>query len=406
MVNFDLGKDKMLISTPKQIITYKNDMRIIVFSENLLFNSGGAEVYALKTAEMLKYRLGYNETILLTYKYLNKKKVSSVDILKKHDIRYIEVKKINTFYVTSFIKFFVRLYNFIQIHCIVKKRDIFINCAVNRLIGPRKSYNVHIIHFPVRPYFSWIPIKALAFFFDKQYSSSYRFFLSNSKFTNKYLKEYWNIDGEVVYPPSSVIAEIEEDIEFLSKKQRIIIVGRIVPDKKIDEMIDIYLNNKIYNTGYHLLVVGNTDTEFNWYLNRLKEKINGHDEISIHTDVGITELKQYYLESEIFWHAKGIGVKDVNPLEMEHFGMTTVEAMACGCVPVVINKAGQKEIVEHGVSGYLWNTLDELLYYSMKVIQSDQLRKSLAFGARDSVRKFSIEYHEQKYSKIISSLSS
>jgi glycosyltransferase involved in cell wall biosynthesis len=38
--------------------------------------------------------------------------------------------------------------------------------------------------------------------------------------------------------------------------------------------------------------------------------------------------------------------------------------MAAGCVPVVVNKGGQPEIVEHGKNGFVWNTLDELKAYS------------------------------------------
>ena len=40
----------------------------------------------------------------------------------------------------------------------------------------------------------------------------------------------------------------------------------------------------------------------------------------------------------------------------EHFGITTVEAMAAGCVPVVIDKADQREIVRHVTDGYRWTT--------------------------------------------------
>jgi hypothetical protein len=57
-------------------------MHIVIFSENLLLeDSGGAEVYALKLAEILKYRLSYNTT-LLTYKYINKKTMQVRHILK------------------------------------------------------------------------------------------------------------------------------------------------------------------------------------------------------------------------------------------------------------------------------------------------------------------------------------
>ncbi len=71
---------------------------------------------------------------------------------------------------------------------------------------------------------------------------------------------------------------------------------------------------------------------------------------------------------------------------MEHFGIVTVEAMSAGCVPVVIRRGGQGEIVEHGVSGFLWNTLDELESYTARLIADPDLcaRMSAAARARSS----------------------
>jgi len=63
-------------------------------------------------------------------------------------------------------------------------------------------------------------------------------------------------------------------------------------------------------------------------------------------------------------HASGYGESvSRNPIRFEHFGITTVEGMAAGAVPVVIGKAGQTEIIRHDVDGYLWHSLGELARY-------------------------------------------
>jgi len=43
----------------------------------------------------------------------------------------------------------------------------------------------------------------------------------------------------------------------------------------------------------------------------------------------------------------------------EHFGITIVEAMSAGCVPVVHDSGGPKEIV-NGERGFRWQNLEEI----------------------------------------------
>jgi hypothetical protein len=57
--------------------------------------------------------------------------------------------------------------------------------------------------------------------------------------------------------------------------------------------------------------------------------------------------------------------------------------MSMGCVPIVIRRGGQPEIVEPGRSGYLWDSEDELESYTRRLIESDGLRRELALSAVD-----------------------
>ena len=68
--------------------------------------------------------------------------------------------------------------------------------------------------------------------------------------------------------------------------------------------------------------------------------------------------------------------------------MSTVEAMAAGCVPIVVNRGGQREIVEHGVSGFLWDSIDDLEKYTLSLMLDDQLRQSMSEAARARAQKF------------------
>lgn len=75
--------------------------------------------------------------------------------------------------------------------------------------------------------------------------------------------------------------------------------------------------------------------------------------------------------------------------------MSTVEAMAAGCVPIVIGKAGQTEIITHGQNGFLWKRLDDLKHYSFKLIRHEAFRQDLALSAIARSRHFSQQVFEQ-----------
>ena len=65
--------------------------------------------------------------------------------------------------------------------------------------------------------------------------------------------------------------------------------------------------------------------------------------------------------------------------------------MSAGCVPLVINKGGQPEIVQHGVSGFVWENLGELKMYTEMVMRDEHMRAQLAEAARARAAFFSRE---------------
>ncbi|AOI45111.1 hypothetical protein WI23_04425 [Burkholderia oklahomensis C6786] len=79
---------------------------------------------------------------------------------------------------------------------------------------------------------------------------------------------------------------------------------------------------------------------------------------------------------------------------MEHFGMTTCEAMAAACVPVVMPQGGQREIVDDGINGYYFRNADELIARTETLMAMFGHRdmEMLATRAREDVRRYSLPH--------------
>lgn len=353
-------------------------MEILVYSENLLGSSGGAEIYALKLAEILSEN---NLVSVLTVCNDSEANKAPENVLKKYNIKHLNVKTVYFKHKkNNYLELLNRVALWLKIGKIAKKCDIFLNCSHNRLIGFRKIQCVHLVHFPMNNYCHFLPA-FIGKFMNNWYRKSYKLFISNSEFTKYHLLKEWNRESIVLNPPI-VMSAVSADV-LNSKKKQILMVGRIVKDKKLIEMIDFFysVKDKKEFEDYTLLIVGNRDLSEIEYFNLLCSR-QIPNRIRIVTDVSFDTLVNFYRESEFFLHAKGFMEDEFeNPILMEHFGMTTVEAMANGCIPIVINKAGQKEIVENGKSGFLWNTLTELADSLSYIIGNDSLKKTLQINA-------------------------
>jgi glycosyltransferase involved in cell wall biosynthesis len=122
-------------------------------------------------------------------------------------------------------------------------------------------------------------------------------------------------------------------------------------------------------------------------------------------NLDLASLKRLYEKAKIFWHAAGYGEdEDMRPELSEHFGIVTVEAMASGCIPIVINKGGQPEIVRHGVNGFVWDTLKEVEEYTTLVSRDDLLRKRMSDAARSHAQLYSRREFVNGYAKHVMSM--
>ena len=158
-------------------------------------------------------------------------------------------------------------------------------------------------------------------------------------------------------------------------------------------------NNK--SSGWSLHLVGSASAGDINYLQDLKKMAAGL-EVNFYPNLGYDDLIKLYGKASLYWHAAGFGEDD--PTKMEHFGIATVEAMAAGCVPVVIRQGGQIEIVDNGKNGFLWNSLQELEDQSFRLMIDQKLWKALSSASIIKSRNFSRKSFESNIKKLITSI--
>lgn len=208
----------------------------------------------------------------------------------------------------------------------------------------------------------------------------------NSEFTQENSLENWPAKSVVIYPPVDV-----KKIKPLKKEKYILSVGRFfgyLKDKKhgllIEAFKSLFKDAKPKDWSLHL--AGSASDGDIKYLSELQSQAKGFP-ITFYPNIEYKDLIKLYGQASIYWHAAGYQEDD--PTKMEHFGIATVEAMAGGCIPVVINRGGQTEIVGDDVSGYLWDSLEKLRTLTIKLIHEEDLRKRLSQNALNRSKYFS-----------------
>lgn len=152
-------------------------------------------------------------------------------------------------------------------------------------------------------------------------------FISNSVIVQERITKYYSAKSDIIYPPVDTdrFAVGEEADYYLAG-------GRLVPYKRFDLVVEAF--NRL---GRKLKIFG-TGPEYKTL------RAQAHSNIEFVGKVSDQDLVKLYQGAIAF----------INP-QVEDFGITMVEAMACGRPVVAYNAGGAKEIITPGVTGELFH---------------------------------------------------
>lgn len=237
---------------------------------------------------------------------------------------------------------------------------------------------------------------------------SYDVITANSHYTKEWIQRRWGRDAEVVYSACDAVGA--GDV----KEKAILHVGRFSGDdgpevhhKRQDFLLEAFRAlESMRREGWRLHFAGSvlSNESSKGFAARLMETARGLP-VSFHFNADLETLRGLYRRAAIYWHATGYGF-DVEeyPAKQEHFGMTTVEAMSAGAVPVVLNSGGQREIVTHGSDGFLWEDLGGLSDYTLRLARDEPLRAEMSTRAHLSSARFSRTKFTESVNRIVERL--
>lgn len=281
---------------------------------------GGAERVIAKLEQLY----GFSEIYTLT------------NIMKKSDLYNITQEKpvVVQSTILQYSKKFFRLFFFTFHYFISKikidsstKTIISSSHAVAKGISKSSENQLHISYFQARNFkYIWddAPLYFGKFLFlvkplinylqkiDFKQAQKPDFIISNSKFVQLWVKEKYNRNSIVIYPPVAL-----EYFPLETKKENYYVaVGRIVAYKRFDLIVEAFKNS-----DKKLIILGDGPE-----LSKLKQ--NATENIEFKGFVDSSAVRKYISKAKAFIH---IGVED--------FGIAPIEAQSCG-TPVIAFKAG------------------------------------------------------------------
>jgi len=250
-----------------------------------------------------------------------------------------------------------------------------------------KNYKLNPFNIPIWNFFS--KIYYLSYLMLKKIFKQ-SFIICNSKFIANIFEDYQKLI--VINPP--IINENLQD-ESIKKERIIITISRF---KKMKNLLMIpKLLSKIKSRDFRFYLVGIMDHGSKEIIDEIlytSRKLNVHNYLTIISNPTPNLINELLSRSTIY----------LSTQKYEAFGMTIIEAMNRGCIPIVHKDSGAWTDIlnkKQGLYGFSYKTINEAAKWIDLILQNDALRWRLSYNARIRARKFDDLYFKRKFLRLI-----
>jgi glycosyltransferase involved in cell wall biosynthesis len=200
--------------------------------------------------------------------------------------------------------------------------------------------------------------------------------VANSAWTAGIVRRAFGIEARVIYPP---VTEGFPVVPWESKRNGFIVLGRIVPEKRIETAFEIVRGLRARGLDLTLCIAGRSGAPS--YLARLRGLMRGSEGwAAIRTD-----LTREGLCRIVAGYRYGLHVR-----ENEQFGIAVAEMLKAGCLPFVSARGGQSEVVG-GLEPLLFDGSEQAVAKIAAVLASSGEQQRLRLDLEPRARMFSTD---------------
>ena len=194
-------------------------------------------------------------------------------------------------------------------------------------------------------------------------------------------------DSRFVSIPNPALKKFDLDIDKLEKKNEVVFVGRLCPQKNLEALLEIWGIVGPTHPLWKLYIVGDGE------LRQSLESVVVKKRLTNVSFEGFKDPLEYYKNASIFCMTS----------KFEGFPGVLVESMCCGCVPIVFNSyACATDIIDNELNGYLITPFD-VDNYSKELgilMESSELRENMSRACKEKAMHFSLEIVLDKWEEL------
>jgi glycosyltransferase involved in cell wall biosynthesis len=216
--------------------------------------------------------------------------------------------------------------------------------------------------------------------------------VTNSKFNETIIHKRLGRHASVIYPPVNVEL-FKPSYKNGERRNLVITVSRFRQGKNLNRIPEVA--KMVKNSRF--LIIGPADKSSETtiaQIRRTAKELDVQDRVELLTNQPLSTLLRMLGQAKVLLHTQS----------SEAFGMSIVESMAAGCVPVVPRNGGPWFDLlneEQGRFGYSYLDTEEAADFTKRLIDSETLRAEISARAFDHSDTFASSIFEQRFLELV-----